>query len=310
MARKADLITGLLGAGKTTLLAELVRQLRLRGQHPAVIVNDHGAVSVDAMLLREELGEDTPVELVIDDGDPGCHKRRVRAKLIALAMEGADRVILEPSGVFEPQEFFDLLREDPLERWYEPGNVIAVVEAVPREWTREDRFLLVSQLADAGAVVLSKAAGTTPDQRRAVLEAANAALEEFRCDRRLGAEVLQEPWETWTPAQWDRLLTCGVAYHDAVRLAGEDRTETVYFLEAGLRAEELAALREKLFSGAYGRVRRVKGFLPGAGGWMRFNATATELELRETTTRQECFIVIGEGLDRPGLEAALRKNLQ
>ena len=246
MERKADLITGLLGAGKTTFLTAYVARLKARGQHPAVIVNDHGAVSVDAMLLREELGEDTPVELVIDDGDPGCHKRRVRAKLIALAMEGADRVILEPSGVFEPQEFFDLLREEPLDRWYEPGNVIAVVEARSRDWTEEDRFLLVSQLADAGAVVLSKVEGTMADQRREVLDRVNGALAEFKCDRRLGEEVFGAPWDALTDAQWDTLLTCGVDYHDAVRRAGEDPTETVYFLEAGLRAEELEALRSLL----------------------------------------------------------------
>ncbi len=39
-------------------------------------------------------------------------------------------VLIEPSGIFfDVDEFFDVLCEEPLDRWYEIGNVIAIVDA-------------------------------------------------------------------------------------------------------------------------------------------------------------------------------------
>ena len=54
----------------------------------------------------------------------------MRTKLIAMAMRGFDRVVVEPSGIFDVDEFFDVLRDDPLDRWYRIGNVIAIVDAM------------------------------------------------------------------------------------------------------------------------------------------------------------------------------------
>ena len=35
-----------------------------------------------------------------------------------------DRVLVEPSGIFDMDEFFDALHESPLDRWYEIGNFV------------------------------------------------------------------------------------------------------------------------------------------------------------------------------------------
>lgn len=61
--------------------------------------------------------------------DKDCHRRRFKTKLIAMGMCGYDRVLVEPSGIFDVDEFFDALREEPLDQWYEIGNVIAIVDA-------------------------------------------------------------------------------------------------------------------------------------------------------------------------------------
>ena len=47
-----------------------------------------------------------------------------------MAMCGYDRVIVEPSGIYDVDEFFDGLREEPLDRWYEIGSVITIVDAL------------------------------------------------------------------------------------------------------------------------------------------------------------------------------------
>ena len=52
---KVDLITGFLGSGKTTFLTDYAAFLAGRGERVAVIVNDHGAINVDRLLLDDAL---------------------------------------------------------------------------------------------------------------------------------------------------------------------------------------------------------------------------------------------------------------
>ena len=85
------------------------------------------------------------------DCDADCHRRRFKTKLIAMGMCGYDRVIVEPSGIFDVDEFFDALHEEPLDKWYEIGNVIAIVDAkLAEDLSAEADYLLASEVADAG----------------------------------------------------------------------------------------------------------------------------------------------------------------
>ena len=80
--------------------------------------------------------------------DPETHRRRFRTKLIAMGMCGYDRVLVEPSGIYDMDEFFDVLHEEPLDQWYEIGNVIAVVDArLEDALSPEAEYLLASQAA-------------------------------------------------------------------------------------------------------------------------------------------------------------------
>lgn len=127
---QVDLITGFLGAGKTTFLRRYVRYLVAQGHNVCILENDFGAVNVDAMLVQDLLGPNCDLETISGGCDCDTHQRRMRTKLIAMAMRGFDRVVVEPSGIFDVDEFFDVLRDDPLDRWYHIGNVIAIVDAM------------------------------------------------------------------------------------------------------------------------------------------------------------------------------------
>ena len=126
---KIDLITGFLGSGKTTFLKKYAKRLMEQGQNIGILENDFGAVNVDMMLLQELEGEQCELEMISGGCDPETHRRRFRTKLIAMGMCGYDRVLVEPSGIYDMDEFFDVLHEEPLDQWYEIGNVIAVVDA-------------------------------------------------------------------------------------------------------------------------------------------------------------------------------------
>ena len=124
---KVDLITGFLGAGKTTLIRRYAMECIKRGEKIGIIENDHGAINVDLMLLHRELGDKCRLEMVIG-GDPDCHRRRLKTKLIAMGIDRMDRVIVEPSGVFDVEEFMDILYEEPLDHLLSLENVITVVD--------------------------------------------------------------------------------------------------------------------------------------------------------------------------------------
>ena len=212
---KVDLITGFLGSGKTTFIKKYVRYLLDKGEKIGIIENDYGAINVDMLLLNKEFGDECGMEMVVA-GDPDCHRRRFKTKLIAMGMDGVndgkyDRIVVEPSGIYDVDEFFDILYEEPLDRFYEIGNVIAVVDAgLSDELSKESEYLLVSQIAEAGMVVFSKVdcqSGLTESSCAAtgeelscdnetiglnvsdvghVISHMNRALKRFKCDRRYG----------------------------------------------------------------------------------------------------------------------------
>ena len=107
-----DLITGFLGSGKTTFIRKYAKYLIDQGLNIGILENDFGAVNVDAMLLQDILGDNCTLEMVAGGCDADCHRRRFKTKLIAMGMCGYDRVLVEPSGIFDMDEFFDALHED------------------------------------------------------------------------------------------------------------------------------------------------------------------------------------------------------
>lgn len=155
---KIDLITGFLGSGKTTFIKKYAQYLMSQGFHIGILENDYGAVNVDMMLLQDLMGEQCELEMISGGCDKETHIRRFRTKLISMGMCGYDRVIVEPSGIFDVDEFFDVLHEEPLDNWYEIGNVIAVVDAeLENELSAEADYLLASEAANAGKILLSHA---------------------------------------------------------------------------------------------------------------------------------------------------------
>ena len=112
-----DLITGFLGSGKTTFLKKYAEYLMDQGLHIGILENDFGAINVDMLMLHELRGDQCELEMIAGGCDAESHRRRFRTKLISMRMCGYDRVLVEPSGIYDVDEFFDVLREDPLDQW-------------------------------------------------------------------------------------------------------------------------------------------------------------------------------------------------
>ena len=189
---KIDLITGFLGSGKTTFIKKYAKYLIDQGENIGILENDYGAVNVDMMLLKDLEGENCELEMIAGGCDAECHRRRFRTKLIAMGMCGYDRVIVEPSGIYDVDEFFDVLRDDPIDRWYEIGNVITVVDAkLEPELSDQADYLLASEAANAGCIVLSRSQEAEDAEIENTVAHLNHAMEKVQCKRRFQNDIIK-----------------------------------------------------------------------------------------------------------------------
>lgn len=309
--KKIDLITGFLGSGKTTFIGEYAEYLVAKGEKVAIIVNDYGAINVDRLLLEETLGDKCHLEMVIG-GDPDCTRRRLKTKLIAMGMEDYTRVIVEPSGIFDADEFFDLIYEEPLERWYTPGNVITIIDAgfineqisfeKENKKDTEIRYLIASQVAKAGTAVLSKLEENT--RLEDILSYINDCLDEFKCTRHIESFYI---WKKGlaTEEDFDEVSRSGYHSGEMIKLpvTNDNNFESIFFFHVKTDIDSLQDTIKRIFDDEEnGRIIRLKGFIQDKNeGWLEVNATAKEVYISPIAVGQELFILIGENLNESSI---------
>ena len=310
---RIDLITGFLGSGKTTFIHEYARYLIGKGLNIGILENDYGAINVDMMLLDDLPQDKCELEMVIG-GDYDCHRRRFKTKLISMAMSGYDRVLVEPSGIYDVDEFFDVLYEEPLDRFYEKGNVITIVDAhLPDNLSEESDYLLAAQAANAGLIVFSRAQEADDAEISGVITHINRALEKYKCSRRIDTG-LSKDWSRLTGDDFSLIENCGYVPADHVRLQvdHENAYSSLFYMNASLNEEELRTAAEKLFADpVYGTVIRVKGFVPQTENkWLEINATKNKITVMHACRGQAVLIVIGEKLKKDKIDKLFSPYLQ
>ena len=231
------------GAGKTTFLRRYAAWWAGQGVKVCVLENDFGAVNVDAMLLQDLEARGVELETISGGCDCDTHQRRMRTKLISMAMRGFERVIVEPSGIFDVDEFFDILRDDPLDRWYQLGSVIAVVDALlPETLSPQAEYLLASETMNAGCVLLSRAQLAAPAQCAAAAAHLERALEAAKSSRRFApGEILAKDWDALTDADLAALAACGYRQASCEKLHFDQHAAftSLCFLELHLTPQQL-----------------------------------------------------------------------
>lgn len=326
-----DLITGFLGAGKTTFIEKYARFLLAQGERICILENDYGAINIDRVLLQDLLGPNCELEMVVGGDGAEAHQRRFRTKLISMAMLGYTRVLVEPSGIYDVDEFFDTLYEDPLDRWYTVGSVLTMVDArLDPKLSSASRYLLAAEAACAGKVIFSKlpadgALGTasahgegndlalqkeTGSGRTTVAESSdvactektlsllNEALAEVQCKRRFRfpEDVLAKPWDELTADDFRMLESAGYQHASFTKraLQEEDSYQSLFYMHYETEKENLKDRVLRLFRDpAAGHILRIKGFSSG----LEVNVTKEEQHFAPQTAKTEdVLIVIGEGL--------------
>lgn len=299
---KVDLITGFLGSGKTTFLLKYARFLMKQGLKIGIIEYDYGSINVDMLLLGRLRGRQCEIEMVdASCGGENCIERRLRTKLIAMAMSGYDRVLIEPSGVFDVDIFFDMLRDEPLEKWYEIGSVVSVVSAnIAKDLSNEEKYFLVSQAADAGSILLSKTqyftANEIEETKNYIIEIADS----LNCHQIKG-EFVTKNWDEFTDDDYRKIANSGFYVSSVVKtIAGvKSSFSSVGFLNVKDNLEQFKTKINRLFDDeSFGKVLRVKGFIMDNGVSNQVNATPEELLIEPISVGHGEVTVIGKNLNR------------
>ncbi|HSK16706.1 MAG TPA: GTP-binding protein [Gaiellaceae bacterium] len=162
------LVTGFLGSGKTTLLSRLLGRPELG--ETAVIVNEIGEVAIDHHLLRQV---DERTVLLANGclcctlrGDLADELRDLLSRRTRGEIPPFRRVVVETTGLADPAPILNTLLAEPVvKHHFEPGAVIATVDALNglgqlgreaetvKQVVVADRLVLTkTDLADPGAV--------------------------------------------------------------------------------------------------------------------------------------------------------------
>ncbi len=155
------LIAGFLGAGKTTLLNRI-----LQGEHGlrlAVIVNDFGAINIDAGLI-DAAGAGEIVSL--PNGCICCslfgNLVDALRRLVALP-DPPDHILIEASGVSAPHQILPALESRPLAGRLALDGVITLVDAENVRRIAGVVVFIESQIETADLVVVNKTDRVSPD---------------------------------------------------------------------------------------------------------------------------------------------------
>jgi G3E family GTPase len=156
-------LAGFLGSGKTTLLNHLLH--RSGGSRIGALVNDFGAIEIDAMAVAGALGDST-VSLgngclccAVDAGELDQYLERLAEPSL-----GIDVIVIEASGLAEPQELVRMLlaSEHPGVVY---GGLVEVVDAAEFDDTRAGHPEIDRHLALADLVVVNKLDRTADGER-------------------------------------------------------------------------------------------------------------------------------------------------
>ena len=155
----AAVVTGFLGSGKTTMLNRLLRDPGMMGA--LVVINEFGEIGLDHELIEHASGE----VLLLKSGCLCCSMRSDLVDTLENSIRrvqcgeipGFDRVIIETTGIADPQPIMQAFMCDPfLAQTFDLRTVTATVDAVLGLATLERHWEAAKQIALADHLLVTK----------------------------------------------------------------------------------------------------------------------------------------------------------
>ena len=224
-------------------------------------------------------------------------------------MQHFDRVIIEPSGIFDMDEFFDILHESPLDNWFTIGSIIGIIDPESTDrLTEQMEYLFASEAACCGKLAVSKYTAEVDTSK--LTDHLNSALAEIKCDRRFAEkDVIAKDWSTLTAEDFRSFMTAGYRSSSYIKKyrAEEILSSVHYFMRIKLPDEKIIpVIKEIMQDEKCGRIFRIKGSLfTEKQGWLKINAMPENIETEPVSEGQSVLIVIGDAIDRESIDAHL-----
>ena len=289
---KVDLITGFLGAGKTTLISRYLHHLDALGIRYAVIENEFGAASVDSAILGDSVRE-------LTGGCICCGQKVNFHNLILELADEVERVIVEPSGIFNADDFFDIMESPKVKQVCDYGLMAGVVDPSSLARISEaDRCILRSEMGCAGAIIVShtdRLGKESVDEAKSFLSGLLPSMPIVLDAQEIDFDFLMTCAPELRPHERD------ISDHSALYRSAALHPDGIYD-EAAIRR-----LLDRLFSGEAGEILRVKGTLQSVSAPILINAVPGEVQL--LPAEGEILLnVIGRSLNRSVLRAILAEE--
>lgn len=153
---RVTILTGFLGAGKTTLLNRILRGNH--GRRIGVLVNDFGAVNIDAKLVASVADGGQAINL-----SNGCICCSMQGDLVTSTLKMLDgpnppeQIVIEASGISDPFGVAAAFRTSQLREQTRLDGVVTLVDAENARSRFLDRQLVEDQIRAADIVLLNKA---------------------------------------------------------------------------------------------------------------------------------------------------------
>ena len=282
---KIDLITGFLGSGKTTFLIKYANHFIKKGERICIIENDFGAINIDMMLI-DSLSCDR--EMISGACDRETYKRRLKTKLISNAMRGYDRVIVEPSGIYDINEFFDVLYDDPINSWYEMNNLFTIYDIDTKNLSDISEGIMASEISSCGKIIVSK----RNDNSLIDIDYINNILKKYDSNRVISLnDIIYED-----EMDLDSLEYVGYNTYET-RGISNINYDSLYFLDTNITLSRLNDISNILFNNKeYGNIIRIKGFIYENNKWIKINYTNNQRLNEIVNNGQKAIIIIGENI--------------
>lgn len=312
------IVAGFLGAGKTTMLNHLLRDDG--GTRIGVVVNDFGAVNIDAMLVAGQ------VDAMVSLGN-GCVCCAIDVSELDEMFErltqpqaGIDVIVVEASGLAEPGNLIRMVlgSENPRIRY---GGLIEVVDAEQFPESRARHPELAGHLRMADLVVLNKADRVEPgvlDRLRAeIAEHARGVPVYATAHGRIDPALLFDPpARERTPVaeqlSFDELWREHDHGDPGHRHLHDDYTSVSFTSDRDLHPRRLIGVLEDPPPGLF----RAKGVLAFAGDHRKFTLHVVGRHIRlepqswrRDEARASSLVLIGAGLPADTALARLRDTV-
>lgn len=314
---RVDLLFGFLGSGKTTLAGRILREYGPK-RRLAMIVNEFGDVGVDGEILKGN-----NIDLI--QLASGCLCCTLKGSLLAAVTELAeksavDHIVIESTGVAEPEEMLASFSDAVFQERFELGPVVTVVDA-PKFLKIRDMLgpFYEAQIEKSDFVILNKLDMTDSANMAKVRDEVEAMNPDAviryaeRCDVDLD-EVMDGPASA-ALIRWGAGHGVGAddshehehgrdhEHHGARHAPAQS---FVIDLPGEVDRDKLASL----YADAPERLWRSKGFVRMGGADHLVQVAMGAFEVTPCGPRDRHYLVfIGDGLDRAWFEKRLAESL-